>query len=52
LIRARVPNGKPWHPMEGFNLTTAPETGNGPSVRCAFSDRNSHSRMPLDPTQV
>jgi hypothetical protein len=22
------------------------------AVRCAFSDRNSHSRMPLDPTHV
>jgi hypothetical protein len=23
-----------------------------PRVRCAFSDRNLHSRMPLDPTHV
>ena len=31
LIRARLPNGRPWNPMDGFNLTTAPETGSGPS---------------------
>ena len=28
LIRARVPNGKPWNPMEGFNLTAGPGSYN------------------------
>ena len=41
LIRARVPNGKPWHPLEGFNLTTAPltaaTTGSAP---CQFLSRS------------
>ena len=32
LIRARIPNGKPWNPLDGFNLTAAPNNGTGPST--------------------
>jgi hypothetical protein len=34
-----------------FALLLIPSFENG-RVRCAFSGRNSHSRMPLDPTHV
>jgi hypothetical protein len=37
---------------EGFSTIYKPKEGGARFARCAFSDRNLHSRMPLDPTHV
>jgi hypothetical protein len=49
--------GKPKGPVVesetiGFGSASTAPKRDGPAVRCAFSDRNLHSRMLLDPTHV
>ena len=47
LVRARTPNGRPWQPLDGFNLTAAVDEGCGtmPGVPRVFTSCTPPTRI-------